>query len=120
MREYGYDINKLISSKKARKLTRFIREKKCNCTRECAIQSSLVLNKGVSSNPQKGLPDEKPCSINKPSIGGNIVKMSYSVLGPACPSIQAFLKVSETSINPTIFGMDVFATILLEYPGNTP
>ncbi len=72
------------------------------------------------SFPQKALPDEKPCSINKPSIGGNIVKKSYSVLGPACPSIQAFLKVSETSINSTIFGMDVFATILLEYPGNTP
>lgn len=44
LRECNYNINELLSSEEARSLIRFIREKRCNCTWECAIQSSLIFN----------------------------------------------------------------------------
>lgn len=44
LREYDYDINKVLSSEKARLLIRYIDKKGCNCTWECAIQSSLIFN----------------------------------------------------------------------------
>ena len=42
LRKSNYNINKVLNSKKAKKVLDYIKETKCYCTFECAIQNSLV------------------------------------------------------------------------------
>ncbi len=44
LRDYDYDINKILASEKAENERRFIKDTKCHCTYECAIQNSLLYN----------------------------------------------------------------------------
>lgn len=44
LRDHDFDINRLLEKHEAKKLVKFIKDKKCNCTWECAIQSSLLFN----------------------------------------------------------------------------
>jgi len=42
LRENNYNIKKLLNSKKSKKILRFIKDKKCHCTFECAISNSIL------------------------------------------------------------------------------
>ena len=42
LRKYNYDINKLLQSPKAQDIVKFIMDKKCNCTWDCAINMSWI------------------------------------------------------------------------------
>jgi radical SAM protein with 4Fe4S-binding SPASM domain len=42
IREFNYDVNKLLSSPKARSISDWITQEKCRCTFECANQASLA------------------------------------------------------------------------------
>ncbi|MFH1108848.1 MAG: radical SAM protein [Planctomycetota bacterium] len=44
VRDFDYDIVKLLRAKKAQQMRRFIRNTKCRCTFECAMYASLVFN----------------------------------------------------------------------------
>ena len=44
LRDYDYDIKKILSTDKAEKILKFIKQKKCTCTFENAIQNSLINN----------------------------------------------------------------------------
>ena len=44
IRDYDYDIGKLLSSKTAKETRKFIKETKCFCTWECGIMNSLFFN----------------------------------------------------------------------------
>ena len=42
VRDYNYDINKLMNTIQAKRVTSFIQNEGCACTFECAIGASLV------------------------------------------------------------------------------
>jgi len=42
LRENNYNLKKIISTKKAKKIINFIKNKKCYCTFECAISNSIL------------------------------------------------------------------------------
>jgi len=42
LRDFNYDIKKALSTDKAKKILKFIKDKKCTCTFENAIQNSVV------------------------------------------------------------------------------
>lgn len=44
LRNYSYDVKLLLRSKKAKRLLKFIKERKCNCTWECAIQNGMAFD----------------------------------------------------------------------------
>lgn len=44
IRDYEYDIGKLLTSENSKRVRRFIKEKKCFCTWECGIMNSLFFN----------------------------------------------------------------------------
>ncbi len=44
LKDFNYDIKKVLSTERARKTLKYIKDKKCACTFENAIQSSLVNN----------------------------------------------------------------------------
>jgi len=44
LRDYDYDLKKILELENTRRLLKFIKDKKCNCTWECAIQDSIVYN----------------------------------------------------------------------------
>ena len=44
VRDHGGDVQRIIHSEKAGKVTRFIRESRCYCTFECALFNNLVFN----------------------------------------------------------------------------
>jgi radical SAM protein with 4Fe4S-binding SPASM domain len=44
LRECDYSIHAILTSEKARKIKKFIKEKGCSCTFECAIHASLIFN----------------------------------------------------------------------------
>lgn len=44
VRDFDYDIVRLLQAEKARTMRRFIRDTKCRCTFECAMYASLVFN----------------------------------------------------------------------------
>lgn len=44
LRNYDYDIKKILSTEKAKEILKFIKQKKCFCTFENAIQNSLINN----------------------------------------------------------------------------
>ena len=44
IREAGYDIKKILKSEKAKSVVKWIRDNKCFCTFECAVQNSLAYN----------------------------------------------------------------------------
>lgn len=44
LREWDYRIEPILASKKAKEIQKFIRDKGCSCTWECAIHASLVFN----------------------------------------------------------------------------
>lgn len=46
LRDYNYDINKLLQSPKAQEIVMFIMDKKCHCTWDCAINMSWVYDPG--------------------------------------------------------------------------
>lgn len=66
LRDYDFDLKKMLNEQASKDLVKSIKEKKCNCTWECAIQSSLIFNK-----------KEYPQLINKtlnPYTAGDILK----------------------------------------------
>lgn len=44
VREYGYQVQKVLASERAQKLIQFIRKRGCSCSWECAAHASLVFN----------------------------------------------------------------------------
>lgn len=42
LRDFDYNIKKILSTKKAKEILQFIKDKKCTCTFENAIQNSLI------------------------------------------------------------------------------
>ncbi|RJP28994.1 MAG: radical SAM protein [Candidatus Omnitrophota bacterium] len=44
IRDFDYNINKLLASEKAKNIIKYIKEKRCFCSFECAILASLVYN----------------------------------------------------------------------------
>lgn len=44
VRDFDYDIVKLLESPRAQRMRRFIRDTKCRCTFECAMYASLAFN----------------------------------------------------------------------------
>ncbi|MFH1591803.1 MAG: radical SAM protein [Candidatus Woesearchaeota archaeon] len=44
LRKEGYDLKSILEKEETKKLLESIKDKKCNCTWECAIQNSLVFN----------------------------------------------------------------------------
>ena len=42
LRDYDYDLQKILEMENTQRVLKFIRDKKCNCTWECAIQDSIV------------------------------------------------------------------------------
>ncbi|MDP7079303.1 MAG: radical SAM protein [Candidatus Undinarchaeales archaeon] len=44
IRDFDYDINRLLASKGAEQVRRSIRDKKCYCTFECAINASVIFD----------------------------------------------------------------------------
>jgi len=44
IREAGYDIKKILKSEKAKSVVKWIRDNKCFCTFECAVQNNLAYN----------------------------------------------------------------------------
>ncbi|MEF9475987.1 MAG: radical SAM protein [Candidatus Mariimomonas ferrooxydans] len=44
LRNYGYDLKKILKLNNTRSVLKYIKDRKCNCTWECAIQDSLVYN----------------------------------------------------------------------------
>ena len=44
VRDYDYDVRKILFSDNARKIKSFIRNKKCFCTWECIIPLNIIFN----------------------------------------------------------------------------
>ena len=44
LRDYNHDLKKILELDNTKKVLQFIKEKRCNCTWECAIQDSIVYN----------------------------------------------------------------------------
>ncbi len=44
VRNYNYNINTILKSKQAKKIIKFIKDKKCYCTFECAMAVNIVFN----------------------------------------------------------------------------
>jgi len=44
LRDYDYDLKKVLELENTRKVLKYIKDKRCNCTWECAIQDSIVYN----------------------------------------------------------------------------
>ena len=44
VRDFNYNIKKLLHSSQAKEITKFVNEKKCHCTWECAINAGIVFN----------------------------------------------------------------------------
>src|SRR3989304_1198374 len=42
LRDYDYDLQKILEMENTQRVLKYIRDKKCNCTWECAIQDSIV------------------------------------------------------------------------------
>lgn len=42
VRDFDYDVKKILATKKAKNTNQFIKDKKCSCTWECAIKQSIV------------------------------------------------------------------------------
>jgi radical SAM protein with 4Fe4S-binding SPASM domain len=50
LREMGYSLRKILKSKKARDVLRFIKKTKCFCSWECHIQNDIIFNKRAWPN----------------------------------------------------------------------
>ena len=50
LREAEYDIKRILSSKKAKKIKNFIKDTRCRCTFECATNANIVYD--VKSYPK--------------------------------------------------------------------
>lgn len=44
LRECDYDLKRILNKKGTKRLLKYIKDKKCNCTWECAIQNSLIFD----------------------------------------------------------------------------
>ena len=44
LRDYNYDLKKILILDSTKEVLRYIKDRKCNCTWECAIQDSIVYN----------------------------------------------------------------------------
>lgn len=44
LRDFNYDINKILRSEKAKDLLKYIKEHKCFCTFECALLTNIIFN----------------------------------------------------------------------------
>ncbi len=45
LKDYDYDIAKLLANPRSRRLVRWIRKSKCHCTFECALATSIIYHK---------------------------------------------------------------------------
>ena len=45
LRDYNFDLKKMLNEHASKELVQSIKDNKCNCTWECAIQSSIIFNK---------------------------------------------------------------------------
>ncbi len=45
LKDYGYDIRRLLDEPQARRLVDWIRDTKCHCTFECALATSIIYHK---------------------------------------------------------------------------
>ncbi|MBI4684157.1 MAG: radical SAM protein [Nitrospirae bacterium] len=53
LRDHGYDISRIIRSKKAQEIKDFIQDKKCFCTHECYFMTNILFNVRLFPNLYK-------------------------------------------------------------------
>jgi len=65
VRDYGYDVKKIMRSKEGRDALDFIKKEKCFCTFECAINASVIFNPLIYPRVLKNM-------LCKKTIGGYV------------------------------------------------
>ena len=49
VRDFNYDLYKILKTKKAKEILKYIKDKKCYCSFECAMAASIFFNPFVFS-----------------------------------------------------------------------